>query len=159
MLANEPPKTKDILDPSQIQFPKRLEGQAIKDLGVALQRHPNGRIKTYFQAGQAWQVGAMALSLANDFSSGSYAADQGVKITMLNEQGEREYWADAERACVMLNEKIGKCFGYVKLESDDIIISGTNLLWNTVSTNLFTIEKNATLILKNLDSNMLEGKE
>jgi hypothetical protein len=44
------------------------------------------------------------------------------------------------------------------LESPDINISGTNLVWNTVSTNLFTIEKNVTLKLKKLDSNLFEGK-
>lgn len=158
MLADEPAKTENMLDPSQIQFPERLEGQSIKDLGVALQRHANGRIKTYFQAGQAWQVGAQAISFANNFTEGTYAADENIKITMLSETGEKEFWVDAERACVLLNEKVGKCFGFVKLESPDIIISGTNLVWNTVSTNLFTIEKNVTLKLKNLDSNLFEGK-
>jgi hypothetical protein len=35
---------------------------------------------------------------------------------------------------------------------------GTNLIWNTTSTNLFTIEKGVTLVIKNLDSKELEGK-
>lgn len=143
---------KGVLDPAKIEFPERLEGQTIKDLGVALQRHENGRIKTYFQAGQAWQVGASALSFANDFSAGTYAAEGGIKITMIDETGKEEFWVNAERACVSLNDKIGKCFGFVKLEGQDIEIYGTNLLWNTTeTTNVLTIEKKATLRFKKID--------
>lgn len=150
-----------IIDPSNIEFPESVEGQSIMNLGVALQRHKNGRIKTYFEAGRAWQVGTAALSFANDFTTGTYAAEGGIKITMLNDVGEKEFFVDAERACVLPNEKIGKCFGFVKLTkltSPELEVYGTNLIWNTTSTNLFTIEKGVTLIIKNLDSKELEGK-
>lgn len=158
-IIEQPTETIVALNPANIEFPERMEGQAIKDLGVALQRHQNGRIKTYFEAGQAWQVGAQAISFANDFSTGTYAADEGIKITMLDEFGNKEFWIDAERACVLLSDKIGKCFGFVKLESPTLEMSGTNLLWNTASTNLFTIENNVTLRLKSLDKSSFKGNK
>lgn len=147
------------IDPSKITFPTHRDNQAIKDLGVALQRHDNGRIKTYFQAGEAWQIGANAFSFSNDFATGAYAAEKGIKVTMLDEKGNRQFWINADKACVFLNEKIGKCFGFVKLENPMVEIFGTNLLWNTSSTNLFTVEKNVTLKIKQLDNDVLKGKK
>ena len=82
-----------------------------------------------------------------------------IDITMLDEKGNRQFWINADKACVFLNEKIGKCFGFVKLENPMVEIFGTNLLWNTSSTNLFTVEKNVTLKIKQLDNDMLKGKK
>lgn len=157
--------TPSIIDPSVIEFPQSINAEdTIVDLGVALQRHKSGRIKTYFQAGKAWQIGEDALSLTSNFKNGTYAAEDGIVITMLDEKGDREFWINAEKACVSIDEStttcIGKCFGFVKLESPDIEIFGTNLLlFNTSSTNVLTIEHNATLRLKSLNPDSLEGKK
>lgn len=152
---------KGVLDPAKIEFPPYNHDNIIKNLGVALQRHNNGRIKTYFKAGQVWPVGenAMLSVVESDISKGTYAADKGITITLLDEEGNQEFWVNAEKACLVGNKNIGKCFGFVKLESPELEIYGTNLLWTTVSTNLFTIEKNATLRIKDLDSNVLEGNK
>lgn len=149
------------LDPSKIEFPPYNHDNIIRNLGVALQRHENGRIKTYFRAGQVWPVGenAMLSVIESDISKGTYAADKGLTITLLDDEGNQEFWINAEKACLVGNKNIGKCFGFVKLESPELEIYGTNLLWTTVSTNLFTIEKNATLRIKDLDSNVLEGNK
>lgn len=147
------------IDVSKIEFPTDKPANAIRNLGVTVQRHENGRIKTYFQAGKAWRIGMNALSLSNhDFSEGAYAAEDGVRVTMLDEGGKQLFWVNADKACVYLGEKVGKCFGFVKLESPEVEMVGTNLVWNTTSTNLFTIENKVTLRIKNLDSNGLKGK-
>lgn len=155
--SDAPSETAAELDPATIKFPERTTELPIVGLRSPLQRHDNGRIKTFFETAVAWQIGRDALSLANEFSEGSYVAEGGIKITMISEEGTPELWIDAEKACVFVNKKIGKCFGFVKVETPDFYMSGTNLLWNAASTNLLTIENNVVLKLKNLNTDILKG--
>lgn len=151
----------DRLRVEDIVFPEGLsDADAGMGYRIPLERHSNGRIKTYLKSnGRGWRLGkgGFTFKSENDFLSALFALDGGFVVSMYNSKGEKLYQFTGDKAVGSVKDKVGRCFGPVSLESEDITMSGTNMIWRADSEKKVIVESDVRIEIRNLKKITIKG--